>query len=73
MATSRRRARRLIDLCISNPNPNPIPSLVRDIIPYSYAMYGYAGYAKHGYVIWLYHCGHVGYAKNLVTPHGYAT
>ena len=40
---------------------------------YSYAMYVYAGYAKHGYVTWLYHCYHVGYAKNLVTPHGYAT
>ena len=43
------------------------------VIPHSYAMYGYAGYAKHGYVTWLYHCDHVGYAKNLVTPHGYAT
>ena len=42
-------------------------------MPYSYAMYVYAGYAKHGYVTWLYHCDHVGYAKNLVTPHGYAT
>jgi len=37
-------------------------------MPYSYAMYGYAGYAKHGYVAWLCHCGHVGYAK-----FGYAT
>ena len=36
---------------------------------YSYAMYGYAGYAKHGYVTWLYHCDHVGYAKKF----GYAT
>ena len=42
-------------------------------MPYSYAMYGYAGYAKHGYVTWLYPCDYVGYAKNLVTPHGYAT
>ena len=32
-------------------------------MPYSYAMYCYAGYAKHGYVTWLCHCGHVGYAK----------
>jgi len=32
-------------------------------MPYSYVMYGYAGYAKHGYVTWLCHCGHVGYAK----------
>jgi len=31
MATSRRRARRLIVLCISNPNTNPNPSLVRDM------------------------------------------
>ena len=32
-------------------------------------MYGYAGYANHGYVTWLYHCDHVGYAKKC----GYAT
>jgi len=30
MATSRRWAGRLIVLCISNPNLNPNPSLVRD-------------------------------------------
>jgi len=35
---------------------------------YSYAIYGYAGYAKHGYVTWICHVCHVGYAK-----FGYAT
>ena len=42
-------------------------------MPYSHAMYGYAGYAKHGYVTWLYHCDHVGYAKmwlrHMVMPY----